>query len=362
MGGMERSTLRLADDLARRGVRVLLVTTYSSATDAFGPTIERRGDLEIVRFPWPTRWHYTLAELWFYARASLWLLANAHRWSVLQGVYAPTCGALASWLAWLTRRRSLVRLACAGPPGDMAHIARHPARRFLHWLLERASAVVCPGRDVADEVLAEVPRARVLHIPNGVDTSVFKPEAHPFRSRVIAVMRFRPEKALPRLLEAWALVERAHPGATLEIAGDGPDSEKAHELARTLGLARLTFLGLRSDIPELLRGADVFIHASDAEGLSNALLEAMASGLACVATDIGPNREALGDAGVLVARTMEAIAEGLVSLLREPSRVAELGARARARALERYALDFMVERYARVYRGRLVTDVRSMPS
>lgn len=356
VGGMERSSRQLAHALAAAGARVTVVTTVPSETSELAPRVEHVSrELTVVRFPWPTEWHYTLAELAFYVRASAWLLLHASRWRAVHGVYAPTCGSLAVLLGLVLGRPSVVRLACSGEPGDMAHTARHPARRLIGWLLARATAVACPSQEIAREVLSRAPRARVRSVPNGVDLALFHPRGDAASAThlptVLAVVRFRPEKRVPRLLDAWALVEKAHPTARLRLAGDGPELGHAKDHAFHLGLRRVEFLGVRRDVPELLRHADVFVHASDAEGLSNALLEAMASGLPCVATAIEANREALGDAGLLVAPEAPAIAEGLLALLGDPARAHALGAAARARVAGELGLEAMAGRYAGLYLG-----------
>jgi glycosyltransferase involved in cell wall biosynthesis len=353
VGGMERSSRRLAEELARAGARVTVVTTVASETNDLVPRVEQAAPgLTIVRFPWPTRWHYTLAELSFYVRAALYLLRHSSSWSEIQGVYAPTCGSFALLLGRVLRRPAIARLACSGAPGDMAHVAKHPARRLIAWLLERATAVACPSHEIAGEVLARAARAPVRWVPNGVDTSVFRPPGKaPAGPLVLSVVRFRPEKNVPRLLEAWALVEKARPDARLWIAGDGAELPRARDVAFHLNLRNVEFLGSRNDVPELLRQATLFVHATDAEGLPNALLEAMASGLPCVATDLAANREALGDTGSIVARDVQAIARGLLDLLNDSGKAHELGKAARARAETELGLESMVGRYARLYLG-----------
>jgi glycosyltransferase involved in cell wall biosynthesis len=350
-GGMERSTRALARGLAARGARVTVLTSVSVPGRRFGPVRTERGNPAVVRFPWPAERHYTLAELAFYARAARWLFDHPGRWDVVHGVYLPTCGALAALVGVLTGRPSVLRLACSGPPGDVATVARHPARRAIEWLLGQATVVACPGTEIADEVRAVSPGANAVYAPNGVDPEVYAPGPEPREpATVLAVMRLRPEKAVPRLLDAWAQVEAAHASAVLELVGDGPERERIHQHARALGLARVRFLGLRDDVPRLLRRATVYVHASEAEGMSNALLEAMASGCACVATDLAPNKDALDEAGLLVARTPAAIAEGLLALLRDPARRDALGRAARARAAGPLSLDSMVARYEALYR------------
>jgi glycosyltransferase involved in cell wall biosynthesis len=238
----------------------------------------------------------------------------------------------------------------------MGLVARHPLRRLLQGLLERASAVVCPGREIGREVLAVARRARVLWIPNGVDTAVFCPAEAPVEEpRVVSVLRLGPSKGVERLLRTWAIVERERPHAVLEVVGDGPERLAARELADALGLRNTRLLGAREDVPELLRAAQVFVLASDAEGMSNALLEAMATGLACVVTDVPGNREALGPCGRVVAKDEAALARAIVELL-EPGPARELGLAARSRALELFGVERMVERYESLYRARDLTS------
>ncbi len=349
---MERSTRALAHALARRGHRVTVLTSVKVPGRRFGSAKTERGNPEIVRFPWPEERHYTLAELAFHARCARWLFDHPGRWDVVHGVYLPTCGAVAAFVGLVTDRPSVLRLACSGPPGDVATVARHPLRKWIEWLLGKATVVACPGTEIADEVRAVAPGANAVYAPNGVDPVVFHPDGGARASgTVLAVMRLRPEKAVPRLLDAWALVEKEHETAVLELVGDGPERERIHAHAAALGLARVRFLGLRDDVPELLRRASVFVQATDAEGMSNALLEAMASGCACVATDLAPNRDALGETGVLVARDPTGIAAGILGLLRSPEKRDELGRAARARVERELSLEAMADRYVRLYRA-----------
>ena len=343
-GGMETSTRLLAQELARAGHEVVLVTSVPSENGALAPRITRApGKPTVVRFPWPTHWHYTLAEISFYVRAAAYLAR--HRYDVIQGVYASTCGSLAALLGLLARRPSVVRLAGRGPQGDMAHLLSHPLRRTLLRLIARASAVACPSADMADELKkATRGRARVRHMPNGVDEERFFPGERR-APRAVSVMRLAPGKAIPRLLDAWAIVSKERPDARLEIVGDGPELEPA----RARAIPGVELPGRRDDVPLRLRAASIFVLPTDAEGMSNALLEAMASGLACVATDIPANQDALGEAGVLVAPEPQAIARAVLELLAAPERTRALGDRARARVLERFSARAMTERYAALY-------------
>jgi glycosyltransferase involved in cell wall biosynthesis len=125
------------------------------------------------------------------------------------------------------------------------------------------------------------------------------------------------------------------------------------ELAGELGVAaRVRFLGVRSDVPDLLRAVDVFALTSVSEAASLTLLEAMAAALPVVVTAVGGNPEMVrhGREGLLVRRGAVAdTAAALQRLLDDPAYAAALGQAGRARVWERYRLEQTVERYACLY-------------
>ena len=129
----------------------------------------------------------------------------------------------------------------------------------------------------------------------------------------------------------WPDVRAAHPEASLYVVGEGP---LEHELA---GLDGVRLLGRREDVPLLLRWADLYVSASAAEGLSNALLEAMASGLPCVVTDVGGVADVLsqGVDGRIVAagpgdRPIDDLVAEITTLLNDPDAGYALGKAARS--------------------------------
>jgi glycosyltransferase involved in cell wall biosynthesis len=147
------------------------------------------------------------------------------------------------------------------------------------------------------------------------------------------------------------------PDAVLALAGKGPQEETLRRQAQALGLAgRVRFLGELPDIRSLLGAADVFILPSVAEGMSNALLEAMASGLACVATRIGGNVELMADGttGELVdVGDSQQLAAAVLRLLADPARAARLGSEAQRIIRHRYLMAEIASRYVDVYQWLL---------
>jgi glycosyltransferase involved in cell wall biosynthesis len=212
------------------------------------------------------------------------------------------------------------------------------------------------------EELGYRPRSWTLLV-NGVDVETFRPDADdrsavrsalgvPDDARlIVSVARVHPQKDHGTLLAgvdvAAALCTRERADSTLELMliGTGTEALDGH----TAGSVRVHGLGERTDVPRLLRGADITVSSSLTEGVPNALLEAMASGLPAVATAVGDCADIVGDAGCIVEPAdPEALGRALaaIALLPDVQR-AGLGADARARAVERYG----IRRARREYRA-----------
>ncbi|MFO0056914.1 MAG: glycosyltransferase family 4 protein [Cyanobacteriota bacterium] len=207
-----------------------------------------------------------------------------------------------------------------------------------------------------------VPQTRLAVIPNGVDTDTWTPAGLESqrdlidlrqrfgRRRVFLYMgRLSTEKNVEALLKAWRLVRPS--GCVLLIVGDGPlRSALQHNDDDVL------WWGYEADLQRrvsLLQLAEVFLLPSLVEGLSLALLEAMACGKACVATDAGADGEALeGGAGIVISTIgVTPQLRTLLPVLRDqPVLTAELGRRARARVLERYTLSRNIDAIEALYR------------
>ena len=217
------------------------------------------------------------------------------------------------------------------------------------------------------EVLARlgVPERRLAVIPNGVDPERWAPAPPGGESPELLALRQRfggqrvflymgriaTEKNVEALLRAWRLVQPA--GCTLVVVGDGPVRQS---LMQTYGSEiGVHWWGYEPDQAKrlaLLQLAEVFLLPSLVEGLSLALLEAMASGTACVATDAGADGEVLeGGAGIVIStQGVTTQLRTLLPVLRDqPVLSTELGRRARQRTLERYTLTRNIDQLERLY-------------
>jgi glycosyltransferase involved in cell wall biosynthesis len=170
---------------------------------------------------------------------------------------------------------------------------------------------------------------------------------------LLAVGNLYPVKDHATLLRAAATL----PGVSVAIAGRGEEEEKLRALAAELGLgARLHLLGLRDDVADLHRAADLFVQPSRSEGLPLAILEAMGAGLPVVATRVGGIHEAVidGRTGRLVPPAdPAALAAALRELLDAPERRAAFGRAGAARAEQEFSLRAMTDAYRALYRGEV---------
>jgi glycosyltransferase involved in cell wall biosynthesis len=206
---------------------------------------------------------------------------------------------------------------------------------------------------------------RIEVIENGIEVSRYGPAADrdtlrrslgldPGRRYVANVARFHPVKDQAMLLRAFRDVAVARPDVDLLLVGDGQLRPDLEALVRQLGIgSRVHFLGVRSDVPDILRAIDVFALTSVSEAASLTLLEAMASGVPAVVTEVGGNPEMVRDGieGLLVPRgDASATTAALLRLLDNPTEAAALGAAGRARVLARYRLENTIQSYLRLYR------------
>ena len=240
------------------------------------------------------------------------------------------------------------------------------ARRLFPWLGRLHRRIVFVARYLQETAVAGygIRPHRTAVIPNAADVAALRPRPRdPAIARSIGigpadpvvgtVGNLRPVKDHATLVRAFALVAQRIPNAKLLVVGEGDQRPALEALVGELGLQRaVQLLGTRGDVPDLLPQFDVFAVSSKSEGLSLAIVEAMACELPVVATRVGGNPDTVvdGETGVLVPPGDEAaLAQALVELLQDPGRRRRLGSAGRRRAEAEFSLSSMVERYEALY-------------
>ncbi|MGH7583352.1 MAG: glycosyltransferase [Gemmatimonadales bacterium] len=231
--------------------------------------------------------------------------------------------------------------------------------RLRRWTAGQFDTVIAVSADTRRQLLelGIMSRRGVDVVTNGIDVIRFRPAAHGPRSAhgIVHVGRLDPIKGQDVLVDAMVVIAREVPGAHLEVVGDGPARRALEAQVRTLGLdAQVAFVGAVDDVRPYLDAASVFVLPSRSEGISLALLEAMASGLAVVATDVGGNREVIGhvDCGALVAADdAAALARAVIRLLCRPEMARAMANAAREEIRRRFDVAATMRRYDQYYAG-----------
>jgi glycosyltransferase involved in cell wall biosynthesis len=369
VGGTERQLAQIAPAIARLPVDVGIVSLLDRGTFAEG--LEREG----IRVSGPGP-----------------LAAPLPRSRAIRGLRLVSGIARLAWQL-LRHRPQIVNFflplpfiigaplaALAGVPhilmsrrGLNTHFARYPGARTLERRLHpRVSLFVANSRAVARQLIDEegAPANRVALIHNGIDLAPFD---RPFDRDTARAELSIPSGALVMIMVANLHAYKGHgdllhalsgmarhlrPDWTLLLAGrDGGMGSSLQALAGDLGIAsHVRFLDQRSDVPSLLRLADLAVHCSHEEGSSNAVLEAMAAGLPLVVTDAGGNAEAVLDGvnGLVVPpRDPAALAAAILRIVKDPTLASRFGAAARQRVEAEYSLKVCLEKYERLYRALL---------
>lgn len=324
VGGAERVVLDLARAQAGAGARVRIHCLSKG-----GPFAEaaRAGGADVM---------VGASTGGFAGRA--WRLARAFRSLKPDVVHCHNLAAtvIAAPIAMVSGARTILatRHGLVGPPRPGNH-----ERRF--WAAVRACNYVVAVCEAAQQHLrrgAGNAAAKVVLIRNGASPAAGGRTATPGASRgvaftVVCVARLNAIKGHRSLLQALALVRRDLPAVCLVLVGDGPERAALEALTGELALAEnVTFVGERLDPGHWLEKADLFVLASETEGLPVALIEAFAAGLPAVVTSVGGMPEMITRAGagsVVPVADPRAMADAIVALASQPADLGRLGSRAR---------------------------------
>jgi len=368
-GGAQMVLASIARSLGPRIENTVLTRGYAGC-----PARQRYDDFEVRRYwnPAPERWkdYATGAHhVSFPAKACVGAfdvagcaaqLARLARDAALVPLHFPLPLGLA---VLAVRRRRWPLVVTVHGNGDIYELppAVAPLTRAV---LAQADAIVSVSEDLATHLAERLRVGPVTAIPNGVDTELLRPAPHPPSDviRLVSISRVVPRKNIDVLVTAVQRLEQeGERRLALVVAGTGPSEG---EIARLCARSPATqFLGFVDEARkrELLAAADVFVQLSVREGLSIATLEALASGVPCVVSDLPGVREPItpGQTGLLVPdpESVDSVVSVLRELLARRESLDEMRRAARQAAEERFSEAVMAEAYYRVYRE--VLDRRS---
>jgi glycosyltransferase involved in cell wall biosynthesis len=375
-GGTARQALTLSRALADDGLEVRVATArfrgYARRSKVDGIPLDRlmwapdrRGLRRLAKVP-----YLTSLSSYLFRRRHLYDVVHCHMAS-----FEVIPAVLISQRAGVP---VLVKIAGSGPEGDIARLRAGdepwgvlgpPTAR----LLGHVRAIVAPSRRIERE-LREQGYTNGLYIPNGVDVQAFRPASDserlearhrlglsPDGMAIGFLGRLHRDKGVDILIRAWAASALARTGAILCLAGNGPEEASLRRIANEVGASHtIRFVGV-VDSREFLHAIDASVLPSRTEGMPNALLEAMACGLACVGTRVAGTEDVIepSQTGWLVpAGDTAALAVALDQLPNDSLR-ARLGQAARSRVAADFALPIVAARYRDLY-CRLIGQAPSL--
>lgn len=242
---------------------------------------------------------------------------------------------------------------------------------FREWMYRITDPLCDLTTNVSQEAvnryvqIKAAPKHKIIYVPNGIDLDQFAGNEQDYsdiRSELdlgaafiwLAAGRFVPEKDYSNMVKAFSIIASHYPDSRLLIAGIGEEREAIERLSSELGLERqIRFLGIRKDIPKLMRAVDAYVLSSKWEGLPIVLLEAAASGLPIVATNVGGNGEVVHREinGYLVASENEKELADSMELLMAKSagERRQMGERGKDYIESHYNIKRIIERWEQIY-------------
>jgi glycosyltransferase involved in cell wall biosynthesis len=359
IGGAESVLGELARELVRLNHRVTVVT---ARWEPNWPIEERVDGVEILRIPFQ---RIRFLGTWRFMRAlKRWLLKRGSGYDIWYVSMLKHCAWSAIGAAWRCHIPVVLRPEGAGPSGDIAWAEQAVGGKLIRRRCRSATAFVAIGPHVREDMeRAAFIKSRIHDIPNGVavpaladdaDKSAWRQRLGLHSSAPLAVFigRLSPEKGLIDLVAAWKQLQAEVPGAQLAIVGAGPQEGELRSIAADQ--SNIVWVGPTTQPQRYLRAADLFVLPSHEEGMSIALLEAMAAAVPVVATDIPGNRALIEPArdGLLVPRGRpDLLAKSMALQFQQRSSAAEMARAARDRVQKEFSITQMAQRHMELFQS-----------
>lgn len=355
IGGAERQLATIAPLLKTQGLDITILTRKLNGTASY----EEIDGIPVYRLPSPG--NKPLASLAFTISALKLIrrlkpdIVHAH-----ELISPATTGLMAHFLNQVPL---VFTLHLSGPDGDIHRMQRKFLGSFrLDLFRKNATVFVVISKEIDEELasLGVLPAQRVF-IPNGVDTNQFSDTSQSIKNSqrarlgiesdvllAVYIGRLVHVKRVDLLLSAWPFVRKRFPKAELMIIGSGP----LEEYFKKQNISGIHFLGSQPDVSPFLRAADLFILPSDAEGLPVALLEAMSSKIACIATSVGGVPDVVEhkkNGWLIPPNDLQSLQSAIVNLFEDGDLRSRMGFNGRQQIIENYSADQMASKLKNLY-------------
>ena len=361
IGGAERLVEELARSLDSMGEKSIIITRRSGGA----PIHEINGNRTIIRIPlFGPR---ALRAIIYRFFSTLLLFAARNRYDLIHAHSLDSPAVVGAYAAPILKKRFFVTIHNTGKVESLVKRKRG-TKRFLR-ILETCEKIISINNDITEELLSSgCPEEKIYFLPNGVDTSRFSPAEPAEKERILQrlsifdrtvylfVGNLHSQKGIDVLIEAWRIFQQRveRESTILLIIGDGVMMNEVKMLVKDRGLSdSISILGRKNDPSLYYKGADCFVQPSRWEGLSIALLEAMASGLCVIATPVGGTRDIIVDRENGMLSPVDdpyRLAERLFEAKTNPRLRKKLAINARLTVEKAYSMTKCVQRHLDLYR------------
>lgn len=362
IGGCELQALSLCQAYQKLGQRTFVLTSYSKDC----PSYEKRQGIDIYRIP------FLAHQRCFFLRVYLNYLFNYKLKSFPSVFHFHNRSEFVERVLHINQQFRVPTFLKITTDYDILHLKKEfkseaKSGKMRSQLYGQVDRYVSLNPNMQSEmILFGIDPSRILLLSNGVDCQRFSPISDskkrqlkkelgfsPDQRLITFTGRFQERKRMVDLIYAWARIAPKHPQHQLVLIGDGEEKHTCERLCEYLNIAhRVTFIGTIPHVEQFLRITDLFVFPSRLEGLPNVVLEAMASELPILSTNISGIKEVIehGKTGHLVPPlSVEALSEALEFLLLNQAYAKELGIAARKKALNTYEFGIVAARYLEAY-------------
>ena len=375
IGGAEKQAQLLAQKLIRKGIEVKVITGW---WDFKMPRKEIIDGIEVHRNfscwrMFGIKGIRTLGGLIYMFTLGLYLLIHRREYDIIH-VHQILYPAFISVLVGksILKKPVLAKNACSGLTSDIKYIKRFPFGNLqLKYLINHLDCLIAVNEEGIFEFKAiGYPETKIQHIPNGVSLFLEGKTKANGTLNVISTVRLDRQKGIDVLLRAWRKVVAQEKTLKLLILGQGPLELELKNLAKSLEIIdSVKFVGFVTNPEDYLRKSDIFVLPSRAEGMSNALLEAMCIGLSCVATNISGNKELISENakqpvllgefvieknGILInPDDVEGLYKAILFLAGRKREREDIGRKGQEFIRKNYSIDLVADRYVALYKSIL---------
>jgi len=360
VGGSEKQAKELAERLPRDKFDVMVITRHFKGLEYF----EVINGIRVYRLR--NVWRKGLSFITLFIATSYFFLKMHKNIDIIHSHMTNDFAVIGALMGKFFAKPLISKITMLEKEGNISLLKKSLLGNLKYrFILNNIDYFIGQTEEFTQELIRDGIRPkRIKEIPNGVDVNQFKIVSREEKKKqkkamalsdrrvIVFVGRLEESKGVYLLMEAWKQIVTCCEKVCLVIVGVGSEEKKLKDMMNKEDIRSVIFVGKTERVSQYLQAADIFVLPSIKEGFSNALLEAMASGLPVVATRLGGQAQLVknGINGILIEpKNVNQIKEAVLNLLRNEGRWQLMGKKARAMVVDNYSLDLCIKRYIQLY-------------